>query len=510
MTMSDSMSWWIPLGETREVKFSGHSQPKASTNDDNISQCSFKKLPHTMAATSSMPRMTRQTLASNKYQQIYVSDNYQQTPVSITYQQTPVSTTYQSTPITHTYEQSSDAHINMMHNNTNNPQISTHMHPMSHTQRSRQSHAMYTNTYSPHAETQLLPMYHTHKSGQTTLMQSNTVPNNMTFETLQPRNAHSLRMDTAIDHRPQTQYSIINPTMSDCGPTYTARLNNHAYESTPIAHPQNMSLRQNHSTQDQDRMSKQTPHSMRKAKEPEKFDGQSTDWQDYFVQFENVARWNNWSNIEKAQQLVMSLKGNAQRLLSELNPIYLDNYDYIVQVLNRRFNPVERETAFRCEFRNRRQNRSESAAEFGYALQKLSTKAYPNVQSNAREMYVIDQFVHGLTRPELRSHVQYRHPSTIDAAIALATEFEAFEGSQGIMRKPRFDYENETCNQIKQNQQEVTLNDIADLLKNLTHTLKVRSRSNSRERTNMSDRECFKCHEKGHIAPNCPNRDKEN
>jgi hypothetical protein len=152
-------------------------------------------------------------------------------------------------------------------------------------------------------------------------MQSNTVPDNMTFETLQPRNAHSLRMDTAIDHRPQTQYSIINPTMSDCGPTYTAMLNNHAYESTPIAHPQNMSLRQNHSTQDQDRMSKQTPHSMRKAKEPEKFDGQSTDWQDYFVHFENVARWNNWSNIEKAQQLVMSLKGNAQRLLSEFNPI---------------------------------------------------------------------------------------------------------------------------------------------------------------------------------------------
>ena len=96
MTMSESMSWWIPLGETREVKFSELAQPKASTNDDNISQCSFKKLPHTMAATSSMPRMTRQTLESNKYQQIPVSDNYQQTPVSNTYQQTPVSTTYQS------------------------------------------------------------------------------------------------------------------------------------------------------------------------------------------------------------------------------------------------------------------------------------------------------------------------------------------------------------------------------------------------------------------------------
>jgi hypothetical protein len=49
----------------------------------------------------------------------------------------------------------------------------------------------------------------------------------------------------------------------------------------------------------------------------------------------------------------------------------------------------------------------------------------------------------------VRSHVQYRHPSTIDAAIALAIEFEAFENSQGILRKPRFETEQpSSCNTI--------------------------------------------------------------
>jgi hypothetical protein len=242
-----------------------------------------------------------------------------------------------------------------------------------------------------------------------------------------------------------------------------------------------------------------------KAKEPDKFDGETTDWRDYLVHFENVANWNRWSGIEKAQQLVMSLRGSAQRLLSDLNPGQINNYSYLLTVLGRRFNPAERETAYRCEFRNRKQQKSETAADFGYALQKLCVKAYPSVQSEAREIYVIDQFINGLIKPEVRSHVQFRHPNTIHSAIALAVEFEAFEGSQGILRKPRFEPEqSQGCNSVsKKSKEPITLDDIASLLKNLTETLSKgnRSRSNSRDRN--SSIECYKCHEKGHIASHC-------
>ncbi|KAH3876953.1 hypothetical protein DPMN_000806 [Dreissena polymorpha] len=129
---------------------------------------------------------------------------------------------------------------------------------------------------------------------------------------------------------------------------------------------------------------------MRKAKEPEKFDGQSADWRDYIVHFENVAHWNDWDNLEKAQQLIMSLKGNAQKLLSDLQPSQMNNYSYLLEVLGRRLSPIERETAYRCEFRNRRQKKTEFAAVFGYALQKLCLHAYPTVHSEAREIYVMD------------------------------------------------------------------------------------------------------------------------
>jgi hypothetical protein len=73
-----------------------------------------------------------------------------------------------------------------------------------------------------------------------------------------------------------------------------------------------------------------------------------------------------------------------------------------------------------------------SASNFGFTLQRLCSLAFPEVLSNARKIYVINHFINGLSCPEIRSHIQFRHPSTINAAIALAVKFKAFKGSQGI------------------------------------------------------------------------------
>ena len=48
--------------------------------------------------------------------------------------------------------------------------------------------------------------------------------------------------------------------------------------------------------------------------DPDKFDGRAVEWRDYIVHFEQVSTWNGWSDSEKAQQLVISLRGQAQKL----------------------------------------------------------------------------------------------------------------------------------------------------------------------------------------------------
>lgn len=72
---------------------------------------------------------------------------------------------------------------------------------------------------------------------------------------------------------------------------------------------------------------------VRRVKEPDKFDGKSIDWHDYIVHFEQTASWNRWSKAEKAQQLCMSLRGTAQKLLCDARVETLNRYSKLNEML---------------------------------------------------------------------------------------------------------------------------------------------------------------------------------
>ena len=175
---------------------------------------------------------------------------------------------------------------------------------------------------------------------------------------------------------------------------------------------------------------------VRREKEPDKFDGKSIDWQDYIVHFEQTAQWNGWDDESKAQQLCMSLRGTAQKLLGDAKPSVLSNYALLKEMLTRRFAPKERITAYRCEFNTRTRRKNESLSDYGYALRRLVRLAYPD--HDKTEDLAIDQFVKGLDNFEIQKRVQFSHPATLESAIALAIEYEAFVGSTSIeIKKPK-------------------------------------------------------------------------
>ena len=91
----------------------------------------------------------------------------------------------------------------------------------------------------------------------------------------------------------------------------------------------------------------------RKLKDPKPFNGTSVEWSDYYKHFQTVADWNNWTSAERAKQLVMSFDGEAIKLLGELSDFVLQDYQLLVQELNRRYDPTERSSAWKIEFRNR-------------------------------------------------------------------------------------------------------------------------------------------------------------
>ena len=56
----------------------------------------------------------------------------------------------------------------------------------------------------------------------------------------------------------------------------------------------------------------------RKQKELDKYDGEWVEWPDYLAHFETISKWNGWAEREKGLQLVTSLRGKSQRVLSEI------------------------------------------------------------------------------------------------------------------------------------------------------------------------------------------------
>ncbi|CAC5404154.1 unnamed protein product [Mytilus coruscus] len=84
-----------------------------------------------------------------------------------------------------------------------------------------------------------------------------------------------------------------------------------------------------------------------------------------------------------------------------------------------------------------KRSRDETTADFGYALKRLGSRAFPTIPVMMRESLIVEQYISGLGSAELKRHVQFAHPTTLDRAISLAVEFEAFEGAQIYSRKPK-------------------------------------------------------------------------
>lgn len=164
-----------------------------------------------------------------------------------------------------------------------------------------------------------------------------------------------------------------------------------------------------------------------KILEPDSFDGseKGPEISEYLIHFEQIALWSRWGPEQKARMLTIKLNGEAQKLLSTLTLIQLSDFEILKAALLHRFNPKERQLAYRCEFRNRRRQSNENPVDFGSALRCLGRKAYPDLPVETLEVHLIDQYVMGLGSLDLQKHVQLQHPKNLDQAVNLALEYTA-------------------------------------------------------------------------------------
>lgn len=250
----------------------------------------------------------------------------------------------------------------------------------------------------------------------------------------------------------------------------------------------------------------------RKEKEPQTFDGKFN-FRDFIIHFERVASWNQWNKYEQAQQLIMCLRGSALKVLSDLTLSQVGDYDTLKGALVERFSPSGREFAYQCEFKSGRREDTESIVEFGERLRTLSSLAFPNSSGEEKNRALVNQFIEGLDTHDLKKHVQFNHPKTVDQAISSAIEFEAFTNKQ-VLRKPRsMAEETNQVHAVGSSESEIVNSDIGTLLLQEIQKLNkklsappINPNINRRPgiRVPLSERTCYVCGEKGHLSYNCP------
>ena len=175
---------------------------------------------------------------------------------------------------------------------------------------------------------------------------------------------------------------------------------------------------------------------VQKPKKPATFSGK-TGWREYLIHFEMVAEFNRWDDRTKAFELALSLRDDAQVTLSDLKPQERKNYSSIVTALTSRFEPEDQSELFRSELKSRFRRKDEPLTEFAQDVKRLVRLAYPNTDIDVRDTLARNAFEDSLNDADMEWAVHQGKPKSIETAVKLALEFEAFRGSRKQLNPSR-------------------------------------------------------------------------
>ena len=168
---------------------------------------------------------------------------------------------------------------------------------------------------------------------------------------------------------------------------------------------------------------------------PEKYDGK-TSLEDYLMHFRQCWRRNRWSDVEAADTLASSLRGDAVRILHNLgNDI---SFQAIEQELQRRFGQEEQSKIYLLELRARRRRPHESLKDLAQAIRDLAGKAYPRIPREYREEITKEAFLEAVDDTDVRNAIFRSDTASLDDAVKAALEAEAFVKMERARRPMKY------------------------------------------------------------------------
>ena len=143
------------------------------------------------------------------------------------------------------------------------------------------------------------------------------------------------------------------------------------------------------------------------------------DWAVWIAKYEAIARRYRWGEEDKLDNLLPRIEGQASEFVfCQLPPDALDDYEFLVSELTRRYRVVETNRSFAAKFSRRNQRHGETAENYAAELKMLYDKAHKNRARSVRDEDLVRRFLDGLLDQEAKFEVEYhKEPKNIDEAV---------------------------------------------------------------------------------------------
>ena len=128
----------------------------------------------------------------------------------------------------------------------------------------------------------------------------------------------------------------------------------------------------------------------------------------------------------KRVYLAVSLRGQAQGVMSNLPLELRQNYKELVKSLEERFPPSNQTELYRTQLRKRREKAIETLPELGQDVRRLANHAYPTAPNEVRETLAKEQFIDALIDVDMWLRIKQARLVNLNYAVRHAVELEAF------------------------------------------------------------------------------------
>ena len=158
---------------------------------------------------------------------------------------------------------------------------------------------------------------------------------------------------------------------------------------------------------------------------PQKFSG-SGSFETFYAHFRNCASYNRWNETDQLAHLKSCLVAEAGQVLWDSSQETTNTLSKLIDVLTNRFGGAKQTDKYRMELRLRRRKAGESLSSLHQDIRRLMALAHPALPHESRETIASDYFIDSLNDVDFALKVRERVPATLDDALSIALQLEAW------------------------------------------------------------------------------------